>query len=195
MTLPANIRVNVGAPFPTRVLGATGIKVSKQNGVWTVQADFGSLPLTAGVINATFNQLWVYNSQTGIYSKMSLAGLTLESAIEFVIDGQGSGFSTGLKGYIEVPFNCSINRATLLGDAVGNCVIDIYKTTYAAFPPTAANSICAAAKPTLAAARSFQDTTLTGWTLALTKGDVVAFNVDSVSGLTRVTASLGLVRT
>lgn len=36
MTLPPNIRVNVGAPFPARVQGSGPIVVTKANGVWTV---------------------------------------------------------------------------------------------------------------------------------------------------------------
>jgi hypothetical protein len=40
LTLPANIRVNVRAPFPSRVQGASFIQVSKSNGVWTITANY-----------------------------------------------------------------------------------------------------------------------------------------------------------
>lgn len=36
MTLPANIRVNLSAPFPAFVRGGSGIGVTKTNGVWTI---------------------------------------------------------------------------------------------------------------------------------------------------------------
>jgi hypothetical protein len=80
-------------------------------------------------------------------------------------------------------------------DAAGSIVIDIYK---AAFPtvPTAANTITAGAKPTLSAAQATSDATLTGWTLALRKGDVLGFEIQlSVSGLKFVTLNLRVTRT
>ncbi len=40
MSLPANIRVNVRAPFPTRVQGSAFISVSKANGVWTIAPNY-----------------------------------------------------------------------------------------------------------------------------------------------------------
>lgn len=36
MSLPANIRINVGAPFPAIVKGLGPVRIGKQNGVWTV---------------------------------------------------------------------------------------------------------------------------------------------------------------
>lgn len=55
MTLPANIRVNVAAPFPVLVQGAAGIAVAKQNGVWTISLVSGqlvSVMAAAGVVPA-----------------------------------------------------------------------------------------------------------------------------------------------
>lgn len=43
MTLPPNIRVNVGVPFPALVLGAGPVSLTKANGVWTVGLDFRQL--------------------------------------------------------------------------------------------------------------------------------------------------------
>ena len=36
MTLPANLRINVPAPFPATVKGTAGIGISRANGIWTV---------------------------------------------------------------------------------------------------------------------------------------------------------------
>lgn len=117
------------------------------------------------------------------------------SSIEYVIDGGGSAITTGLKGFLEVPFNCTINRATLLADQSGSIVIDIWKDSYANFPPTGADTITASAKPTLSSAQGSQNTTLTGWTTAITAGDILAFNVDSASTVTRVVLSLKVTKT
>ncbi len=40
MTLPANIRVNMSAPFPSKVKGSGPITIAKKNGVWTVGFSF-----------------------------------------------------------------------------------------------------------------------------------------------------------
>lgn len=115
-------------------------------------------------------------------------------AITIIIDGGGSAITTGVKGHLEIPFACTINRATLLADQSGSIVIDVWKDTYANFPPDNADSITASAPPTLSSAQKSQDTTLSGWTTSITAGDILAFNVDSCSTITRVTLSLKVTK-
>ncbi len=110
--------------------------------------------------------------------------------INFIIDGGGVVISAGQKGHVVVPFNGTILSSTILADQSGSAVVDIWKDTYANFPPADADSITASAPPTLSSATKAQDTTLTGWTTAITTGDVLAFNVDSCSTCTRLTISL-----
>ncbi|HEY4123758.1 MAG TPA: DUF2793 domain-containing protein [Rhizomicrobium sp.] len=117
------------------------------------------------------------------------------AAITFVIDGGGSAITTGVKGDLLIPFDCTINSATLLADQSGSIVIDIWNDTYSNYPPTNADSIAASAKPTLSSAIKSQDATLTGWTASITAGQILRFNVDSASTLTRVTLALKVVRT
>ena len=112
----------------------------------------------------------------------------------FVIDGGGSAIATGVKGDLEIPFACTINRATLLADQSGSIVIDIWKDGYANYPPTVADTITASAKPTLSGAAKSQDSTLTGWTTSISAGDILRFNVDSAATLTRVTLSLKVTK-
>lgn len=111
-------------------------------------------------------------------------------AIEFVIDGGGSAITTGEKGHLEVPWDCTIQRVTTLADQSGSIVVDIWADTYANFPATDADSITASAPPTLSTAQKAQDSTLTGWTTSLSAGDIIAYNVDSAGTVTRVTISL-----
>lgn len=120
--------------------------------------------------------------------------LSLVSAIEFVIDGGADPITTGVKGYIEVPFACTITAVRLLADVSGSIVVDIWKDTYANFPPVDADSITASAVPTIASATKAQDTTLTGWTTAIAAGDILGFNVDSATTVQRVTLSLTVIR-
>ena len=115
-------------------------------------------------------------------------------AIGITIDGAGSAITTGVKGFVVVPFAGTITKATLLStDAsatAGSVVIDVWKDSYANYPPTDADSITAAAPPTLSAANKSEDSTLTGWTTAISAGDVLGFNVDSATTVTRVTLAL-----
>ena len=115
--------------------------------------------------------------------------------ITFIIDGGGSAITTGQKGHLEIPFACTISQVTMLADQSGSIVVDIWKDTYANFPPTDADSITASAPPTISAAQKSQDGTLTGWTKAIAAGDILAFNVDSVTDIERVTISLKVAKT
>jgi hypothetical protein len=116
------------------------------------------------------------------------------ASIEFVIDGGGSAITTGVKGDLQIPFACTITEATLLADQTGSIVVDIWKDTYANYPPTAADSITASAKPTLSSAVKYQDTTLTGWTTSISAGDILRINVDSATTVQRVTLALKVTR-
>lgn len=115
--------------------------------------------------------------------------------ITFIIDGGGSAITTGEKGHLEIPFACTIQQVTMLADQSGSIVVDIWKDTYANFPPTDADSITASAPPTISTAQKAQDATLTGWTTAIAAGDVLAFNVDSAATITRVIISLKVAKT
>ena len=112
------------------------------------------------------------------------------TAIQFIIDGGGSAITTGIKGDLRIPFGCTINRATAMADASGSIVVDIWKDTYANFPPTDADSITASAPVTITSATKSEDPTLTGWTTGITADDILRYNVDSATTITRVTVSL-----
>ncbi|GAH46798.1 unnamed protein product, partial [marine sediment metagenome] len=63
------------------------------------------------------------------------------------------------------------------------------------FPPDNTDSITAAAPPTIAGPQKSQDSALTGWTTAIVAGDILAFNVDSVTDIERVTLVLKVTKT
>jgi hypothetical protein len=141
---------------------------------------------------ATAFLTWKWDGTT--YHLFGETGLGEVSAIVFTIDGGGSGISTGVKGDIVVPYACTIQDWTLIADQSGSIVLDVWKDTYANFPPTVADTITAAAKPTLSAASKAQNTTLTGWTKTVAAGDIFRINVDSASGVTRVTLAMKVVK-
>ncbi len=119
----------------------------------------------------------------------SAAGVT--RAPTFIIDGGGTVFVTGVAGSLYIPFTCTISAVTLLAPKEsGSVVVDIWKTPVGSFPANSGNSICASDLPTLSSAQHSQDTTLTGWTLAIAAGDTLTFNVNSVTSLTKLTITL-----
>jgi hypothetical protein len=98
--------------------------------------------------------------------------------------------TTGVKCDIPFDYNATILQVTLLADQSGDFVVDLWKDTYANFPPTDADSITASAPPTLSTATKSKDSTLTGWTTSITSGDIIRCNIDSSSTVTRVTMTI-----
>lgn len=127
-------------------------------------------------------------------AELSASAGVATRTIGFTIDGGGATITTGAKGSIQIPIACTITAWTLFSndDAVtsGSIVIDIWKDTFANYPPTVADTITASAKPTLSSATAATSSTLTGWTTSITAGDFLRFNVDSVTTLTRATLQL-----
>ena len=122
-------------------------------------------------------------------------GHSLTGVLGITIDGAGTAITTGVKGYLLIPYTCTITAAELTADQSGSIVIDVWKDAAANFPPTDADSITASAPPTLSSAQRSSDSTLTGWTVSLAAGDYLGFNVDSASTVTRVTLALKVTRT
>ena len=148
-----------------------------------------TLPAASGANLTTLN---ASNLSSGTVPSARLPART--GAIGLVIDGGGSPITTGVKGFLSVPFACTITGWTLLstdGSATsGSIVVDLWKDTYANYPPTAADVITASAKPTLSSANKNTSTTLTGWTTSIAAGDVLGFNVNSATTVTKVALTL-----
>jgi hypothetical protein len=119
------------------------------------------------------------------------------ATIDLVVSMGGASLATGIvKGAdVHADFAFTIVQWTLLADASGSLVVDIWKDTYANYPPTVADTITASAKPTISAATKGQSSTLTGWTTNVAAGDVLRFNVDSVSGIAAATLILKVTKT
>jgi len=176
--------------------------------VWYVYNGSSWTALSPGAVTAHKT-----THQDGGSDEISIAGLAGEStelaahkanpsahhsnvlSLTFIIDGGGSAITTGQKGHLEVPFACTITGWTILADQSGSIVVDVWKDTYANFPPTVADTIAGTEKPTLASVQKNQDLTLTTWTTAIAAGNILAFNVDSAATVTRVTLSIRATKT
>jgi hypothetical protein len=170
-----------GGTTTFRVIGEmTGLSGLTAGTVYYV-GDSGALTSTAptnarpvGVANTTTTLImsqWVLAPEPAAETK----------AIIFQIGAPGGGvISTGVKGYVQIPVGFHPTGWTLLADASGSIVIDVWADSYANFPPVVADSIAGSEKPTLSAAQKGQDLTLTTWS-DIDSGDVIAFNVDSAA--------------
>lgn len=123
--------------------------------------------------------------------------VTLDGALGYTIDGGGDPITTGLAGMgLVVPYACTIQDWTLLADVSGAIKIDIWKDSYANFPPTDADSITNGNEPEIASGVRAQDTDLSNWTtVSVAAGDILFFNVDSCSTITKALLVMKVLRT
>jgi hypothetical protein len=106
------------------------------------------------------------------------------------INGGQSVITTGLKTYITCPYSGTITGWELLSTLTGSIVVDVWKDNYINYPPTLSDSICGIDKPTLSSQIKNNNNNLTNWNTSINEGDIIAFNVDSISLLKQVTLTL-----
>jgi hypothetical protein len=93
-------------------------------------------------------------SLSGTTATVTTGAATSTRSIQAVITANGSAITAGIVGDIEIPFAATLTAVRLFADLVGSIVIDLWKDTYANYPPTVADTITASAKPTLSRRRS-----------------------------------------
>jgi microcompartment protein CcmL/EutN len=135
------------------------------------------------------------NGYAGVDSSgnITLLGTKDVTEIGITIDGQGAAVQAGtLKGYKVMETGGTILGWKIIADQSGSIIFDVKKGTFAAYPTAA--SVVAAAPPTLTTARTASSTSLTGWTVAFSAGDVFQFDVSSASTVTKVSLILKVRR-
>ena len=110
--------------------------------------------------------------------------------IPVVFDGLGSELVPGVWGDVPVHFDGVILEWRLIALEVGDLQIDVWKTDYAGFPPIVADSITGSDVPALTADQKADSSALTGWTTDISTGEILRFNIDSVSTVTKATLTL-----
>jgi hypothetical protein len=113
--------------------------------------------------------------------------------------GDGANFiTTGFKGAIPVPFSGTITEWTIVSTDAnpptsGSIEIDILKSTYSNYP-TMSSIVGTGTKPNIANSNKGTGTP-TGWsTTTINAGDIIGFNVVSVTNLKRITIVLKVVK-
>lgn len=142
--------------------------------------------------NGAVNKDVLYRDTTvtpNLWKPASVPSLSGTFSIGATIDGSGGTITVGQKGYVQVPYACTINSWRIIANASGSIVIDIWK---AAAPtiPTVANTITAAAIPGLSSQQTNASSTLTGWTTSIAANDIIGFNVNSATTVSWVILQL-----
>lgn len=115
--------------------------------------------------------------------------------INFIIEGGGEDIPTGTYGQIRNRSGrLDLRDVTLLAEPIGAITVDIWVTTYAGFPPSDADSICAGAVPAIVGGQKDFDDTLTGWRTGIDHGDIFNYNVDACTGIELVSITLGAIK-
>ena len=123
---------------------------------------------------------------------------SIPAGLEYTIANAGSPLVAGLQSYLTMPYAATITAATLVGSPSGTITIDIWRCTYAQFDggathPVANDSICGSNQLSISSGTK-TTSNLSNWTCSLTQGDIIAFNISNVSGMTQATISLQLSR-
>ena len=130
----------------------------------------------------------------GVQGPIGLTGSApiIPRSFGVVFDGGGAILIPGSQAEVVIPYAMTITGWTILGDVSGTASIDIWSAAYASYPPTIANTIIGATgtKPNLSASVKGQSTTLTAWTTGVTAGNIIRFNLDSVTSQTRISLTI-----
>lgn len=106
------------------------------------------------------------------------------------IDNGDSDITTGIKGDFPFDIPMMIKGWKQVSPQTGSITIDIWKDVYDNFPPTDVDSITAAAPVVLLSENRAFDNVLTDWDRVIVPGDILRFNVDSCSGIKKLTLIL-----
>lgn len=188
---------------------ASGAVINWNNGTYTLTQSGSVLTASGAFSVGTGNPITAGTFELGhatdtTLSRSAAGRLAVEGVnavlysdtipLTVVFDGGGIALTTGVKLDLYVPYACTIQSVTMLADQSGSVVVDIWKDSYANYPPTVADTITASAKPTITTATKSQDATLTGWTTSVAAGSTLRFNIDSATTITRVTLTINVVR-
>lgn len=103
------------------------------------------------------------------------------------VDGQGGVISTGSKGFITIPYNCTITNWYVSADVSGSIQFDVKRS---------GTSIVGGGgnKPLLSSAQS-GNAAVSGWTsTTVTAGDIIEWNIDIAATITNATVILKVIK-
>lgn len=183
MTLPANIRVNVSAPFPTLVQAIGPVAISKQNGIWTVSLDpsqVGAFGLTPAQYPSTFVTVW--NSGTKAFYNVALTqlltGLILPGRIRFVLTGVD--FNTANTDTQLLLTNLPTTRYRVDSVRLCNASHSLTTATVGLFTAAAAGGVAIASLQAITVSATADATNNNAMKLTLNNPDTISFTTTTL---------------
>jgi hypothetical protein len=110
------------------------------------------------------------------------------------LDGGEYPISNGVKGTLWFDYAFTITDWVVLADQDGDIELDVWKSTYASFPPNATNSIVGTNNPVITSAQKGRALNMGGWTTSVAAGSALTFYVVECSAITRATLILKITR-
>ena len=118
------------------------------------------------------------------------AAADLTRTVNYVIDSGTTPMIAGDKGRVTIDVSGKIENVRVLCDQTGDIVFDISKTTFQNFPSF--TSITQNQRVQLQSTNKYFDDVLNNWDTTIVAGDILNFNVVSVTNIRRLLISLKL---
>lgn len=112
----------------------------------------------------------------------------LTRTINYVVDYGSSPINVGDKGSLAIDVTGVIESWVLVADQIGSLVLDIRKASYADYPNV--TTICGGTRPSLVNQNKNTSSNLGTWNKVLNAGDILNYNVISVTGINRFSIAL-----
>jgi hypothetical protein len=101
------------------------------------------------------------------------------------IDGALAVITSGIKGYVIVPFSGQIQSWEILSNVSGNTSIDVLKSTFSTFSSGTGTTITGGDYINLNSSYKNINTNLSAWTVSFNAGDIFTFQVLSANTISR----------
>jgi hypothetical protein len=177
--------------FDVRVANsATAATTININGLGAKAVTYnGTTVIIAGVLTAGGTYRMQYDGTRFVVQGVVTPATAQLHAITVSLDGGGVAITTGDVGeFPTAAYACTINRVDISADQSGSITIDVWKRAGAI--PTSAQKISASAPLTLSSAQLSQNGSISGWTTAVSVGDVFGFTVVTAATVQKVTGQI-----
>jgi hypothetical protein len=198
---PQFTAVNIGHASDTTLTRSSA-------GVLAVEGVTVSLNSTSAVHTASTIELGAASDTTisrASAGVLAVEGVNLARATDVITQsvvvhfGDGTNeIADGDQRVFSIPVAHTLIRWRILASeftagSTGSIVFDVWRDTYANFPPSVTETI-STSKPTLTTAAAAEDSTITDWTEAGSAGDVYLVNVDSCTSVAACVLELWYTR-
>jgi hypothetical protein len=89
---------------------------------------------------------------------------------------------TGVAGHVEIPFDCEIDSVRLTSEDTCTVTINISNRLFNSFSQVTDTSIIGSSGISLTNSKTYENTTLSGWTTLLYSGNYLVFSVEVATG-------------